>query len=233
MRIKNRELSNILKQNGFKNFTINSRYIHFKKISPINTGKIKDFLKNHYLQRYDNIYIRNIKVTPRSYLKKLPSSFSVHIRDKTYLSKDGIVSIKDEQNKKIFFNYTIDADLNIVKSKQKIKKGDELSVLNIKLYKIKLDKFYAKPLQKIEKSTYQAKHHIKTNKIISIRDIEVLSLVKKDSLVSVFIFSSGMSVSFTAKALQNGKLNDIISIKKSNGKRLKAKVVGRQRVEIR
>ena len=234
IRIKNKQLTKILKENGFKDFKINSRYIHFKKISPIDTTKIDNFLKNHYSEMYENINIKSIKVVPRSYLEELPSSFSVHIRTKSYLSKDGVVSIKDTKNKKIYFNYTIDADLKVVKAKTNIKKGDELSVLNVKLIKVKLDKFHAKPLQKIQKSKYQAKNHIKAGKIVSIRNIVPLSLVKRDSIVSVFMYSSGMNISFAAKALQNGKLNDIISIKKGNSKkRLKAKVVGYQRVEIR
>ncbi|MCF6330584.1 MAG: flagellar basal body P-ring formation chaperone FlgA [Sulfurimonas sp.] len=234
IRIKNKQLTKILKENGYKDFQINSRYIHFKKISPIDTTKIENFLNKHYLEMYANINIKSIKVTPRSYLEELPSSFSIHIRTKSYLSKNGVISIKDTKNKKIFFNYVIDADLKIVKAKTNIKKGDEFSVLNVKLYKIKLDKFHAKPLQKIEKSKYQAKNHIKVDKIVSIRNIVPLSLVRKGSMVSVFMYSAGINISFVAKALQNGKLNDIISIKKGNNKKkLKAKVVGYQRVEIR
>lgn len=234
IRIKSKQLTHMLKEAGFKDFKIKSRYIHFKKISPIDTTKIEDFLYNHYLEMYEDIDITSIKVTPRSYLEELPSSFSVHIRSKSYLSKNGVVSIKSTQNKKIFFNYIVDADLKIVKAKINIKKGTELSVLNVKLHKVKLDKFKSKPLQKIQKSTYQTKNHIKAGKIVSFRNAIPLSLVKKDSMVSVFMYSAGMNISFGAKALQNGKLNDIINIKKGNSnKKLKAKVVGYQRVEIR
>ncbi len=234
MKIKNWELTRMLHENGFKDFKINSRYVNFKKISPIDTIKIDEFLKEHYLEKYENINIKNINVVPRSYLEKLPSSFSVHIRNKSYLSKDGVISIKDEKNRKIFFNYSIDADLKVAKAKLNIKRGDEFSVLNVKLSKVKLDKFQSKPLQNIKKSKYQAKNHIKAGKVIFIRNTVPLSLVKKDSIVSVFMYSAGMNISFAAKALQNGKLNDIISIKKNNTKKkLKAKVVGYQRVEIR
>lgn len=234
IRIKNKQLTEILKKNGFKNFQINSKYIYFKKNSPIDTTKIKEFLSDHYLKMYKEIDIKNINVIPRSYLEELPSSFSVHIKNKSYLSKKGVISIKDTKNRKIFFNYTIDADLKVVKSKTNIKKGDELSVLNAKLHKVKLNRFYAKPLQKIQKSKYQAKNHIKAGNIILRRDIIPLSLVKKDSIVSVFMYSGGINISFAAKALQNGRLNDIISIRKGNSKkRLRARVVGYQKVEIR
>jgi len=234
IKIKGWQLTKLLHENGFKNFKINSRYVNFKKISPVDTTKIDNFLKNHYLEKYENINIKNINVTPRSYLKEMPSSFSIHIRNKSYLSKDGVVSIKDIKNRKIFFNYSINADLKVAKAKLNIKRGDEFSVLNVKLSKVKLDKFQAKPLQSIKRSKYQAKNHIKAGKVIFIRNTMPLSLVKKDSIVNVFMYSSGISISFAAKALQNGKLNDIISIKKGNSKKkIKAKVVGYQRVEIR
>ena len=42
-----------------------------------------------------------------------------------------------------------------------------------------------------------------------------------------------MAINFSAKALQSGKLNDIISVRKRDGKRLKVRVVGKNRAEIR
>ena len=42
-----------------------------------------------------------------------------------------------------------------------------------------------------------------------------------------------MDISFSAKALQNGKLNDIIKVQKSNGKILKVIVTGRNKAEMR
>ena len=233
LRIKRAQLKKLLKDNGFRDFKIDSRYIYFEVKSPIDATKIKEFLKDHYTQKYENIDIKNIDIKPRSYMKKLPDDFTMDIRRRNHLSKDGILSIEDTFHKKYFFNYLIDAELDVVVPKEKIRKDEEISKLNAKLKSIRLDRFRALPLQHIPASKYQAKHHIKADKIITYRDIEKLSLVKRNSTVNVTLNNSGIIISFAAKALQSGKLNDIITIQKGNGKRLKAKVVAKQKVEIR
>ncbi len=233
LRIKKIQLEQLLKDNGFKEFVIDSRYVYFELKSPINTAKIEDFLKKHYKDRYTQIDIEAVHVQPRSYMETLPKQYSIDIRKRNYLSRDGVISIKDDLNKKYFFNYMIDAKLRVLVTKEKVHRGEELSNKNTAFAYITLDKFRALPLQELNESKYQAKHNMKANSFITVRDIKKLSLVKKDSMVTVWINNTGMSISFSAKALQNGKLNDIITIQKSNGKRLKAKVVAKQKVEVR
>lgn len=233
LRIKRSQLKKLLIDNGFKGFSIKSRYVYFEVNSPIDTTEIKSFLKNHYEEKYSNIDIKKIEVHPRSFMQKLPSSYTIHIRTRNHLSKSGILSIKDNHNKKYFFNYSIEAYLNILISRVKILRDEELSKQNTKIEKTKLNKFRDIPLQKIYHSEYQVKYHIKQNSVITYKDVEKLALVKRDTTVSVSLSNSGISISFAAKALQSGKLNDIITIQKSNGKRLKAKVIAAQRVEIR
>ena len=144
----------------------------------------------------------------------------------------GTLYIKTPQKKKIFFDYYIDADVSVFLPRKNIKKGTELSTTNTLRKTILLDKFRAMPLQDVRRGTIQTKHHIKQNNIITLRDIEPLSIIKRDSMVNVNISSKGISITFIAKALQDGKLNDIITIQKNNGKRLKARVIGKNRVEI-
>ncbi|QFR49325.1 flagellar basal body P-ring formation protein FlgA [Sulfurimonas lithotrophica] len=233
LKIKKSQLQKLLKENGFKDFIINSRYVYFEINSPINTSKIELFLKKHYKQKYKTINIKHITVKPRSYMQELPKNYVIDIRRRNHLSKDGVISIEDNFHKKYFFNYLIDADIDVVQAKSKINKDEELSQRNIKIKTIKLEKFRALPLQYIPTSEFQAKHHIKAYKTLTYRDIEKLSLVKKGQSVSVWLNNSGISISFVAKALQSGKLNDIITIQKSNGKRLKAKIVAKQKVELK
>ncbi|MCW8837611.1 MAG: flagellar basal body P-ring formation chaperone FlgA [Thiovulaceae bacterium] len=233
LRIKRQQLQQLLKENGFKDFKISSRYVYFEINSPINTAKIELFLKEHYEQKYKKINIIDIKVRPRAYMEKLPKNYTIDIRRRNHLSKDGVVSIEDNYHKKFFFNYLIDANIDVVQAKNKIKKDEELSKINSEIKTIKFEKFRAMPLQYIPTSEYQVKHHIKAHKTITLRDVEKLALVKKGQSVSVWLNNSGISISFVAKALQSGKLNDIITVQKNNGKRLKAKVVAKQKVELR
>jgi len=232
-RVKSKDLLKILKLHGYSNYKSKSRYIKFIKKSPIDTTKIKLNIKKYYKKKYEQIDIQKIEIESRGYLASLPKEYIVEIRDRNFLSKSGTLSIKTPQNKKIFFNYTIKANISVYETRKKIKKSVELSAFNTIKKSIILDKFRAKPIQNIKKGTLQTKRHIKQDKIITIRDIEKLSLVKKNSYINVSLKSDNMAITFSAKALQDGKLNDIIRVQKSNGKRLKVKITGKNRAEIR
>jgi len=233
LRIKKKQLEKLLKDHQFKDFNIRSRYVHFEVKSPIDTSKIELFLKQHYQEKYTNISFKSITVEPRSYMQKLPQEYTFSIRPRNHLSKKGILSIEDNFHKKYFFNYTIEAEIIALVANKSINREEELSRKNTKLKKITLTKFRALPLQKVYLSTYEAKHKIKQNTLLTQRDVNTLSLVKKDTLVSVWLNSAGISISFAAKASQSGKLNDIISVQKSDGKRLKVKVIGKQKVQMK
>lgn len=232
-RVKSKELIKKLKENGYRGITSSSRYVKFIKKSPINTSKIALYVKEYYLNHYDQIDIKKVKVEPRGYMTSLPKEYIIEMQRRNYLSKSGVVNIKTFQNKKIFFNYDIVANIWVYLSRKKIKRGVELTSLNTIKKNIIFDRFMAKPIQNIDSSNIQGKHHIKKDKIITTRDIEALDVVKKNSYINVVLDSKNMSISFSAKALQSGKPGDIITIEKSDGKRLKVRVSGKNKAEIR
>jgi flagella basal body P-ring formation protein FlgA len=233
LRIKRSELIKLLIKHGFKEFSVKPRYINFEVNSPIDTSKIKTFLQNHYENKYKHIDIKKITVRPRSYMQELPSSYTFDIRSRHHLSKDGLVSIEDKLRRKYFFNYYVDAKVDVLTTQKMVSRGEELSKLNSKVINVKLDRFRALPVQENYTSKYQAKRHLKKGTQVTYRDIKKLNLVKRGDQITVWIDSAGMSISFAAKALQSGKLNDIISIQKSDGTRLKARVIAKNKVEIR
>ena len=232
-KVKSKELLLLLKLHGYDNFTAKHSYVKFIQNSPIETSKIEDTIKQYYQEHYPDIDIISLHVEPRSYMKSIPKTYTIKIKKNSFLRKDGVLSIKTQKNKKIFFNYKIQASIGVFISRIKIKKDSELSVVNLKQKRVILDKFRAIPYQNIEAGMYQAKHHISENKIITIRDIADLSLVKKKADVSITMSRDNIDISFSAKALQNGKLNDIIRVQKSNGKIIKVTVTGRNIAEIR
>lgn len=232
LRIKTTDLLKILKIKGYQNYISKNRYINFIIENNIDTSKINMALSEYYKKKYKDIEIKNIIVTPMSYTITLPEDFVVNIQDGSYLSKKGILSIKTPENKKIFLNYTIDAEISLFLSSQQIKKDEEISLSNSSIKKIKLEKLKDTPIQNIETSSFQAKHYIAENMILTVRDIQALILVKRNSFVSVSVNDRNMVISTEAKALDNGKLNDIINIQKSDKVKLKAKVVGKNMVEI-
>jgi len=231
-KVRSVDLIRILKKYGYNSYTAKSRFVSFIKKSDIDTQQVEDSLKQFYTQHYSRINIKNIIVEPRGYIESLPNKYSVDIKSRAYLSNRGTISIKTLKNKKVFLDYTIDATIDSYIATKDIKRGTELSIYNTKKKKVTLSKFRALPIQKIDKSTLQAKNHIKKEHIITDRDIVSLSIVKKNSRVIVTLNSSNISITFSAKALKDGRYGDTIKIQKNNGKRLNALVIGKNRVEI-
>jgi len=232
-RIKTKYVINMLKSHDISNIESSSRYIKFIKKSPIDIKPIKLKIKQKYIQMYPDIKINSISILPRGYVKSLSDSYEVHLSKKSYLSNKGTLSIKTTNHKKIFFDYLIDADLTIFLSKSILKKGEKLSFLNTLKKDIKFIKFRALPINKNQINTRQIKRKIKENSIITFKNTELLNVINKGDNVNVFFRDGNINISFYAKALKNGKLNDIITVQKSDGRKIRARVVGKNRLEMR
>ncbi len=231
-KIKSNDFIKLLAKHGYKNYVAESNYVNFILKSPVDTSLLEAKLKEYYQKSYEDITIKSVFVAPRGYLASLPMDYSVEIKSRDYLSNEGILSIKTAENKKFFFDYTVDADVVVYKSKDSIKKDTKLTLANCLKRSVALEDFRDQPLQNIEQKSLQAKRHIPKDMILTVRDVEILDVVKRDSMVSVNFFEDGIMITFSAKALQDGKVNDIIDVQNSSGKILKARVIGSDAAEI-
>jgi flagella basal body P-ring formation protein FlgA len=233
LRIKSKELIKSLKLLGYSDISSKHTYIQFTQESPIDTQKIKRQLYSLYSEYYHKIEIIKIEIHPRSYIESLPKKYTIHLNKKAFLSSQGVLYIKTSDRKKIFFNYMIEAKVTVIKAKEDIARGSELSKFNTQKKSIILDRFRAMPLQELEKSTLQTKLKIKKSSVLTLRDVVRLDLIKRGSSVNVSIIDRNLAVTFTAKASQNGRYGDIIYVINKNGKKIKVLVTGKNRAEIR
>lgn len=232
-RIKAKELIKILKEHGYKGISSPYPYIQFNKISPIDTTKIQNFLIKHYKAKYKEIEIKNIIVSPRSYRDSMPKEYSVEIRSKEHLGKDGVVAIKTDKNKKIFFNYSLKAFVRVFTLKTDLERNGELSQLNTLKNSIILDKFRAMPLQTVKNSTLELKRKMKKGEIITVRDVAPLSLVRRDSSVNVSLYNGSIVITFSARALQDGAKGDTIFVENDKGKKIRVLVTGKNKAKVK
>jgi len=231
-RIQKDKLLKILQKNGYSNYTSKHSYIQFTKQSPIDIGILQESIKKLYKNKYKNIKISSIIIAPTHYLDKLPKHYSVHFNKRAHLSNKGVLYIKTDDNKKIFFNYEIVTTITVLVARNNIKKDSELSSINTRKNSIILNRLRAMPLQRLHVNKYQAKHNLKTNDIITNRDVIGLYLIKRGSNINVNLKNAGINIYFSAKALQNGRLGDRISVLQKKGKKLKVIVTGRNKAEV-
>jgi len=232
-RVKAQELLEILKEYGYPTYTAESRYVQFTKKSPIDLSKIELSVREFYEKKYPDIKIKTISVRPRGFIKSLSENYSVKLERDAHLSRDGTLYVKTDDHKKIFFDYDVEAQIDVIVTKKKIKRGEELSLFNATRKSIILERLRAMPLQDLQKISYESKQHLNNGHIVTMRDVKQLSIVKRNTVVSVGLRENNVVISFSAKALQDGKLGDTIMIQKNNLQRLKVVVIGKNRVEIR
>lgn len=230
-KVRTKELITLLKEHGFSGLKTRHKYIKFIEKSPIDTSFIEEKIRGLYLQKYQSIDIKSIKVKPRAYLDTLPQKYSVKVQAKNFLKREGVVSIKSEKNRQLFFNYIIDAKIEVYSARKDIKRNSELSNINCVKKSIILDKFRAMPVQNVQIGRLQSKRHIKADTILTQRDIKELHLVRRGSNVNITLNNSNIAISFSAKALEDGVYGDIIRVKQKNSTVLKVKVTGKNKGE--
>lgn len=232
-KVKSKNLIQILSSHGYKEIETSSRYIKFIKKSPIDLSSIKDNIILNYKKKYPAITIHSVEIIPRGYITTLAKKYQVIMPKKFHLSNKGTLHTKTLQNKKVFFDYLLNATLQVHIAKKNVRKGDEVSFTNTKKQKIQLHKLKAIPITSKDFNTVQFKRNLKENKLITEKDVQALYLVKKGSSAVVNINNNNINISFSAKALQSGKLHDIITVQKRDMKRLRVQVIGKNQVTIK
>lgn len=232
-KVKAKQLIKALHFYGYKDIQTESSYVHFVKKSPINFSDIQEKIKRYYKQHYKEIEISSVSIVPLGYIKSLPKSYTVLFKNNSYLLPEAIFSIKSSDNKQLFFNYKLKAKVSVYKARRKIQRNEEISSINSIKDSIILDKFRALPLQQIDKTHFQSKHNIKKDAIIKVRDLTTLTLIRRDNQLSITMNSNSFDITFTARALQDGKYGDNIKVKRQNGKVLIVKVIGKNRAVMK
>ena len=232
LRIKAQDLLDDLKKHGLESFETKSLYINFVKKSPIDTKPIKEAIQKFYQQHYTSLQIQEIKIEPRGFVESLPKHYEVQLHPRSYLNNNGVLHIETPDRKKIFFDFTLIATIDILLTTKKLNRHDELSAFNTQTKRVLFDRYRALPIESLQQHKLQAKRTLSENELITTRDVEGLDLIVRGTKLNVSLQNGAMSIIFAAEALQNGKRNDIISIQNSNGKIFRARVVDKNRVEI-
>ncbi len=232
-RIKSDKIIKIFKKHSIK-ISSKSNVVTFLREYDFDMQDLHVSLKKYYKNHYKNLDIKSLHVRPKSYMKKLPESYKIIIPPKNYHNNNGTFYLKTKSKKRLFFDYTIDADIPIITAKRTIKRKENLTPFNTQVKIIKFKSFKSPPLQKIQSSKkWCAKIRLKKGRILSKRDVKEIPLVKKDQNVRVIIRDGNLHVELLAKAKKDGALYDMITIEKRDGEHLKAKVIGANTVEIR
>lgn len=208
------------------------RYINFTKETALDVTPLKQQLTDLFISTYPSMIIQKINVMPRGFIDSIPQNTkAVFDRDLTDRN-DGTFYVLDKSGIRRYFDFSIEATLNVLHSSQKINRNDVLTSTNSSLKMIPFTQFRGKPISSLPDDRQRFRRSLHENTPIIDRHLEPLPMVLKGSKVSVQVQNGLVIVEFIATATQEGALYDIISIEKSDKKRAKAKVIGENRVEL-
>jgi flagella basal body P-ring formation protein FlgA len=208
------------------------RYITFLKKSPVDTGLIETKIAAFYSRHYPTITLHRIEVTPRVYTPSLPAGYRVVIPENSYKSGSGTLYAEGPSGKKFFFDYRVNAEVGVLRTRNRLKRDSALSPLNTKHAAVPLEHLRSLPLTEAPAGRYRLKRSLKADALILMRHVERAPLVNRGSKVSASLRTGQVLIQFHGIALQDGALHDIISIQKPDGQRIRAKVVGENKVVI-
>lgn len=208
------------------------RYVNFTKESRIDVTPFKQQLTSALKERYPTMVVDEILITPRGYHQSIPAGAKAIFEPKFFQSAKGTFYILDGQSVRQYLDYTITARIDVLHTTQKVSRKESLSGFNTRLVSVPFDVFKDTPLTKMPANSYRFRSSLKENTLLTERNIEAVPLVLRGEKIVVVIHNGNVVVEFGATATQEGGLYDMITIQKSDGKRVKAKVIGDKRVEL-
>ncbi len=188
-------------------------------------------LRTYYLKYYPALQIKALHVRPRSYMKALPQAYEIEIPPKTYRQAKGTFYLQTQDNKRYFFNFDLEATLPMLSAEQTIARYEELTAFNTRIQMRPFEGFISPP-ESSQTEEMRAKIRLIKGRIITKRDIESVPLVKRGMSVNAHVHAEGMTLELAVTAEDEGRLYDMITVKKSNGEALRARVTGPASVEI-
>lgn len=231
-RIDSQILAKTFELYGIKLDISKTRFVNFTKSSSLDFSPFKLQLRQLLQERYPEIHIEEIVITPRGYLSGIGPNAKAVFDDHFYLNAKGTFYVLDSAGLRRYLDYSVLATLGVLHTTQPISRRDKLTGFNTLLKPVNLDSFKDTPLTKLPERISRFRSNLKPNQLLTIRNIEVIPLVLKNEKVIVEVKNESVIVEFGATATQEGSLYDIITIQKSDGKRVKAKVIGENRVEL-
>ena len=210
--------------------------IRFNRKSNFDDTIIRDFLREKFLERYEDIEIKEITIKSLRNIN-MANMFVKKIIVAPYALSRNTGSFKaifdfEGKQKTIFYNFKIIATLPGIKLTKNVVREEILTSFNTKGTRIELSTIN-KPLYPLPPYSVSSKN-LKKNHILTVFDTKKEYLVKKNEQIEVILNLDGIEIISHFKILENGYMNSKIKIKNiGSGKIRVAKVVGKSKVSLK
>ncbi len=203
-----------------------------------NLDRIKSSLIKEFKKTYPSMSILHLYISP---ISSKPKDFSHYNLKALYISK---ASLKNNhgtfyllyrnqaKERKIFFKYLLDAKIALYKAAVDIPRNTPLDKSDLVYEESDFKRILFTPIDQSYLYHYITKHKISKGEIITTKDLMSRPDVKRGDELEAFLYSSGVVANFSVKAMQKGRIGDIIRVKKDRSKSFKARITSSTSVEI-
>ncbi len=223
-----------LKGAGYDTEPPPSSLITFERAKKRSFPKLQRVIAEKYERHYPTLKIGAVSIKPTG---SGAADFSfgpdctLRMSRNGFRKKSGTFTVRCKKRVH-YFRYTIDGTIMVYKANHQIKKDKIIDSKSVHAEYVPFEKLFAPPVTDFENGRYIARLNIPASKILTTANTEPLPAVLKNSSVRCIYRAGSVLIEFDATALQNGRIGDRITVKKSDGKVLRGMVVEKMRVEI-
>jgi len=196
--------------------------------------KLKYYLEKKFTSYYPTMLINKIEITPNQDIPKETKIVRIYLPNNSVKREHGsfsaILKSKNRQ-KRIYFKYSIDAKVSVLKAVTNIKRHTPLSSSLFERVTIKFTNFYDQPVLKL--FNLESKNHIPQGKILINRLIRDIPLIHKKDKLTAIITSEGIELNFPVTALEDGSIGELIRVRRDTSKIFQAKIISENQVLIK
>ena len=228
------KISRSLKMAGYESKMPSSSMITFERALNTDFPKLRRLIGDRYREYYPTLRLKDISVKPTAFTGidfTFKPECSIRLPKSALHKSIGTFAVRCKK-KVYYFRYTLEGMIRVYKANHQIKKDKIIDSNKVHAEYIPFEKFYAPPITDPGDGRYIARLNIAPSKVLTAANTEPLPAVLKNSSVRCVYRVGSVVIEFDATALQNGKIGDIISVKKSDGKILRGRVVNKKRVEL-
>ena len=204
--------------------------------------QIMDEIQMHFLKaisdEYPGISVSDLSISPQN---KLPANFKDLVFKNIFLSdqnsQKGVFRVSfedvDLSLKSLYFKFSFNAKMPVFIAINSMNTNHILSLLDYQPTMIEFNKWPRDALSGLSAATLITKIQIKSGEILTKRQFNAISLVKKGQMLNAVLSEDGVKIIAEVKALEDGNLGDMIKIRTKDNKILEATVSGKGQAIIR
>ena len=203
---------------------------------------IMDEIQMQFLREVSNEYpgisVSDLSISPQN---KLPANFKDLVFKNIFLndqnSQKGVFRASfedvDLSLKSLYFKFSFNAKMPVFIAINSMNTNHILSLLDYQPTMIEFSKWPRDALFGLSASTLVTKVQIRSGEILTKRQFNAISLVKKGQMLNAVLSEGGVKIIAEVKALEDGNLGDMIKIRTRENKILQATVSGKDEAVIR